>query len=112
MSKTVYRRFINPPERLQDEALLRDKRALMHAFSRISRHDVATLSFEGTYRVCFNLMLHKYSAEVMHMLRLAANATMRNLRPKQANDAQIMLKDVTRHFAFHLNVFCTSALAP
>lgn len=98
-SKYTVRPFPNPPERLQGEALLRVERKVMHAFSRISRKDTAGLPFEETYRLCYNLVLHRYPSTVLRMLRLAANAAVRNLRPNQVDDAGMMLADVTQFYS-------------
>jgi len=72
----------------------------MQIFSCISRADVeGTICFEETYRYCYNLVLHNDSHVMLLMLRLTANAMVRNLPRNKIATSRLMLKDLTLFYS-------------
>jgi len=74
------------------------KRSLMHGLSCISTLDFQRLSHKGTYAACYNIVLCGHPRAVQHMLRLIANAIVRNVPPNKFKHAFQMVSCVVAYY--------------
>jgi hypothetical protein len=85
-------------DNVETDRMCEYKRSLMHGLSCISTLDFQRLSHKVTYEACYNIVLCGHARVVEHMLRLAANAIVRNNAPNRFKDAFKMVSCVVSYY--------------